>query len=139
MRGALALGASALAGVAAVISALERAADLIPFFVALTFMGGLQAWAAQPPFVGSRRGLVRIVALLWLFAALAITSLLLAYNGIIPGPQPARTLRGPEATYLGLTATVYHLVALYGGLALTLSCAFVPDPWFPRPRAKPSN
>ena len=30
----------------------------------------------------------------------------------------------PEATYLGLTATTYHLIALYGANALLLVAAF---------------
>ena len=35
----------------------------------------------------------------------------------------------PEDTYLGLTATVYHLVGLYAGAALMLLSAFGPDRW----------
>lgn len=44
------------------------------------------------------------------------------------GPPP-----GAEATYLGLTATVYHLLGLYGGVLLALAAAFAPDRWMPDP------
>jgi len=37
---------------------------------------------------------------------------------------------GPEDTYLGLTATVYHVAGLYGGAALMLAGAFGPNAWF---------
>jgi hypothetical protein len=37
---------------------------------------------------------------------------------------------GPEATYLGLTATAYHLVGLFGGMVLVLTSAFGAERWF---------
>ncbi len=55
MRSVLGLGASAVAGLAAVIASLDGDADIVPFFVGLTFLGGVEAWAAHPPFVGTRR------------------------------------------------------------------------------------
>ena len=54
--------------------------------------------------------------------------LLLTYLG---ASRPPPT---PEATYLGLTATLYHLVGLYGGLVLMLGGAFGPDRRFQRSR-----
>lgn len=66
MRSVLALGASVLAGLAAVVASLDGDADIVPFFVGLTFLGGLEGWAAHPPFAGPRRMLARGVSLLWL-------------------------------------------------------------------------
>jgi hypothetical protein len=126
MRSLLGLAASALAGVAAVMASLDDDADIVPFFVGLTFLGGLEAWAAHTPFVAQRRLVARSVALLWLLAAVWVAVVLLAYQA---ASQP---LPIPEATYLGLTATVYHLVGLYGGVALVLGSAFGPKRWFER-------
>jgi hypothetical protein len=127
MRSALALGASALAGLAGVIASLDGDADIVPFFVGLTFMGGLEAWATHPPFGGGRRALARSVALLWLLAAIWIGVLLLMYLTVWQASSPPP---GPEATYLGVTATIYHLVGVYGGVLLALAGAFGPDRWF---------
>lgn len=69
MRSHLALGASALAGLAAVLASVDRDADIVPFFVGLTFLGGVEAWAVHPPFIGRRRWVARGVALLWFAAA----------------------------------------------------------------------
>lgn len=128
MRSVLALAASALGGLAAVLASLDGDADIAPFFVGLTFLGGVEAWATHPPFVGPRRMLARGVALLWLLAAIWIGVLLLMY--ITVWQASSSPPRGPEATYLGLTATVYHLLGLYGGLVLSCVSAFGPDGWF---------
>lgn len=123
MRGLFGIGASALAGLAAIVANLDGDHSIVPFFVGLTFIGGVEAWAVCPPFEGVRRWLARALALLWLFAAIWISVLLVwyqAYGG--DGPPPP-----PEQTYLGLTATVYHLVGLYGGLVLVLLAGFRPD------------
>ena len=61
--------ASGLAGLAAVIASLEGHGDIVPFFVLLTFAGGVAAWAAESPFVGARRRLARGIAIAWLIAA----------------------------------------------------------------------
>jgi hypothetical protein len=45
--------------------------------------------------------------------------------GSRPPPQP-------EDTYLGLTATVYHLIGVYGGALLVLASTFGPDAWLER-------
>ena len=126
MRSVLGLAASALAGLATVIASLDGDADVVPFFVGLTFLGGVQAGAAHPPFAGQRRLAARWGALLWLLAAIWVGVLLLTYVGA-SRPTPA-----PEATYLGLTATLYHLIGLYGGLVLVLGGAFGPDRCFQR-------
>jgi hypothetical protein len=119
MRSALGLGASALAGLAAVIASLDGDADIVPFFVLLTFAGGVAAWAAQTPFIGVRRRIARGIALAWLVGAVWIAVLLVAYVAAEPGPPPT-----PDEMYLGLSATIYHLVGLYGGLVLVLLLAF---------------
>lgn len=80
----------------------------------------------HPPFDGWRQVLARVLAVLWLIAGIWIGALLLMYLAMGgDGPSP-----GPEAAYLGLTATVYHLVGLYGGLLLVLLSAFAPQSWW---------
>ena len=134
MRSLIGLGASALAGLAAVIASLGGDADIVPFFVGLTFLGGVEAWAAHAPYRGQRRRLAGGVALVWLVAAVWIGALLVWYQAACACSSPPRP---PEATYLGLTATIYHLVGLYGGLAGVLVSAFGPHDWFDRvPRAR---
>jgi heme/copper-type cytochrome/quinol oxidase subunit 3 len=128
MRSALGLVASALAGLAAVIASLDRDADIVPFFVGLTFAGGVAAWAAHPPFEGSRRRVAQGVALIWLVAAVWVGVLLVMYVTVWQGgatPPPT-----PEQAYLGLPATAYHLVGLYVGAVLVLLLAFGRQSWF---------
>ena len=131
MRSILALAASALAGLAAVISSLDGDADLVPFFVGLTFLGGVGAGAAHSPFEGLGRWIARGAALLWLLAAVWVAVLLVMYVSVWQASSPPRQ---PEDTYLGLTATVYHVVGLFGGAALMLMSAFAPDPWIDQRR-----
>ncbi len=121
-----ALAASALAGLAAVVASLDGDADIVPFFVGLTFLGGVGGWAAHPPFEGSRRRIGRGATLLWLIAAVWVGVLLVMSVTVwqASGPPPR-----PEDTYLGLTATVYHVVGLYAGALLMLVSAFGPDRW----------
>lgn len=135
MRSILALAASALAALAAVMASLDFDADIVPFFVGFAFLGGVQAWSAHEPFAGQRRILARGIALLWLVAAVWIGVLLVMYQTACAcsGPPPS-----PTVTYLGLPATAYHLVGLYGGLALALSSAFGPDRWFERGTQAPT-
>ena len=124
MRSIFALAASALAGLAAVISSLDGDADLVPFFVALTFAGGVAAWAAHPPFQGARRRVAVVVAWGWLIAGAWVGVLLGLFQAwsSSSGPTP-----GPEATYLGLTATIYHLLGMYGGLVFMTVAVFGPE------------
>lgn len=118
MRSILGLVASALAGLAAVIASLEGHGDIVPFFVLLTFAGGVAAWAAESPFVGARRRLARGIALAWLLAAVWVGVLLIAYVAASNAPA------GLGQAYLGVPATVYHLVGLYAGSVLVLLLAF---------------
>jgi hypothetical protein len=126
MRGVRCLAASALAGVAAIVASQDGDADIVPFFVGLTFVGGVAAWASQPWSAAWRRGIVRGAAVLWIGAAAWVAVLLLLSATVLQasGPPP-----GPEETYLGLSATVYHVVGLYGGAVLIGIAAFAPDRW----------
>ena len=127
MRSVLGLAASALAGLAAIIASLDDDGDIVPFFVGLTFLGGVAAWAAHPPFGGRRRLIAQGVALTWLIAATWVSALLLMFMTTWGGgsstvsPVPA-----PERVYLGLPATPYHLAGLYAGGVLVLILAFAP-------------
>ncbi|MDQ2673236.1 MAG: hypothetical protein M3Y40_01130 [Chloroflexota bacterium] len=120
-RSSLALAATVLAAVATVVASQDGDADIVPFFVGLTVAGGIGAWAMHEPFTGRRQYLGRLIAGLWLIAAVWIGGLLLMYQMACgcSGPVPP-----PEATYLGLTATIYHLVAVYMGGALMAVAAF---------------
>jgi hypothetical protein len=112
MRVFCALTACALAFVAVVVSVLDNAREPMAFFAAATVLAAIQAWAGREPYAGGRRAIGTGIAFVWLMAAAWIGLLLLAYQGASwPPPEP-------EATYLGLTATIYHLVALYGGAVL---------------------
>jgi len=126
VRSVLALAASALAGLAAVIASLDGDADIVPFFVGLTFLGGVGAWAAHSPFEGSRRRIAQGATLLWLIAAVWVGVLLVMSVTVWQASSPPPR---PEDTYLGLTATVYHLVGLYAGAVLMLVSTFGPDRW----------
>ena len=125
MRSSLGILASALAGLAAVIASLDGDADIVPFFVVLTFAAGGVAWASHPPFAGVRRRVARGIAVAWLAAAVWVGVLLVMAQSMGSGPPPS-----PEATYLGLTATIYHLVGLYVGAWLVAFLAFGRDRWF---------
>lgn len=131
MRSILGLTASALAGLAAIIASLDLDADIVPFFVGLTFFAGVEAWAAHSPFTGQRRTLARGIALLWLVAAFWIGVLLVMYQAVCGCSYPTPS---PTVYYVGLPGTVYHLLGLYGGLILILASAFGRDRWFERAR-----
>ena len=120
-RSPLALVASLLAAVAAIVSSQDGDSDLVPFFVGLTLLGGIGAWAVQEPYAGTRRLLGRVIAVGWMVTAIAVGVLLLWYQALCACTSPVPP---PEATYIGLTATVYHLAALFVGGALMAVAAF---------------
>ena len=130
MRSLLGLAAMVLAALAAVVASEDGDADIVPFFVGLTVAAGVEAWAAHPPLEGHRRHTARLIALLWLVAAAWIGALLLWSQAMSSRP-PLQ----PEETYLGLTATVYHVIGLYGGAVLVLASTFGPDAWFEKRRS----
>jgi hypothetical protein len=120
-RSSLALAAAGVAGLAGVIASQDGDASIVPFFVVLTVLAGVGAWATHEPFVGPRRWLARGIGVAWLGAAGWIGFLLLWQQAACgcSSPPPA-----PEATYLGLVATVYHLAGVYLGGALMAVAAF---------------
>ncbi|MGH2382913.1 MAG: hypothetical protein ACRDG7_17055 [Candidatus Limnocylindria bacterium] len=115
MTGLYGLGASVLAGLAAVVAKQDGDADIVPFFVALTVAGGVHAWATATPLIGRRRVLALGITGLWMIAGVWTGALLGMYQAMCACSRPPPPV---ELTYFGLTATVYHLVALYGGLVL---------------------
>ena len=124
-RGVAALGALALAGLAAVISSLDGDPDYVPFFVGLTLLGGVHAWAVSRPGGTVRRWITVAIAGVWSVAALWVGALLVM-AGTVWQSSTSSPFLGPEATYLGLTATVYHLLGLYGGWVLVVLAAAQP-------------
>lgn len=115
-RSSLAIGAALLAALAGVIASLNGDADIVPFFIGLTVLAGLGAWAVHEPYGGQRRLLARGIGILWLGAAGWIGALLLWQQALCGCSYPSPI--EPEATYLGLPATVYHLAGVYLGGAL---------------------
>ena len=114
-RSSLAIGATLLAAVAAVAANQDGDADIVPFFVGLTVLGGIGAWAVHEPYAGVRRHVAFGVGFVWLAAAVWIGALLVLYQ-VTCGCSRAEP--PPEEAYLGLTATAYHLAGLYLGGAL---------------------
>jgi hypothetical protein len=129
MRSGLALLASALAGLAAVISSLDGDADLVPFFIGLTLLGGVGAWALALPPADGRRRIGLGAALVWLFAA-GWVAVLLGMEGTVwqaSSPPPM-----PEDSYAGLTATGYRVIGLFGGAIAMAAAAYLPERWLRR-------
>jgi hypothetical protein len=121
---ALSVAAAALAAVAAVVATQDGDTDIAPFFIGLTLAGGLHAWATASPLVGGRRWLAWLIAAAWLLSAIWIGVLLGMWQVMCACSYPPRP---PEQTYLGFTATVYHLVGLYGGLALVAAATLLAE------------
>jgi hypothetical protein len=120
-RSTLAIAATILAAVAAVVASQDGDGDIVPFFVGLTVAGGIGAWAMHEPYTGRRQLLGRFIGGAWLIAAGWIGVLLVMYQATCGCSMPVRP---PETTYLGLTATIYHLAAVYLGGALMAVAAY---------------
>ena len=120
-RSNLAIVATVLAAVAGIVASEDGDASLVPFFIALTVAGGIGAWGTHEPFEGPRRVAARGIGVAWLGAAGWIGVLLLMERIACGCSSPPPTA---EATYLGLTATVYHLLGVYLGGALVAVAAF---------------
>jgi len=131
----VALGALALAALAAAVSGLEGDRDVAPFFAALTFAAGVQVRATQPPFAGLGRLIAQAVAVAWLVTGAWVGVLLVMANTWQASSPPP----SPEGSYLGLSPTVYHLLGMYGGLVLALLSAFARDRWLERLEAARSR
>jgi hypothetical protein len=120
-RSSLALAATVLAAVATVVASQDGDADIVPFFAGLTIADGTGAWAMHEPLTRRRRYLARFIGGAWLIAAGWIGVLLVMYQATCGCLMPVLP---PETTYLGLTATMYHLAAVYLGGALMAVAAF---------------
>lgn len=122
MREGLALGATVLCVVALVVSALDDAQEPLAFFAVAAFVTLIHRRAVREPFEGRRATFAGVIAIAYLLAVAFIDALLAtSLGGSRGGPVP------PEATYLGLRATVYHLVALHGSAALVTIAAWPRD------------
>ena len=126
MRTGFGLASTLLAGIAAIAAILDGDSDIVPFFIGLTVAGGVAAWAVRPPYEGPRRLLARSIGVAWLIAAVWVGALLAMYQATCACSYPPRPA---EDVYLGLTATAYHLIGLYVGLAAILVAAFAPAAW----------
>lgn len=120
-RSVLAIGATVLAAVAALVSQLDGDTDLVPFFVGLTVLGATGAFVVREPYRGSRRFVGRLMGTTWMGAAVIIGGLLLWERALCACSMP---LPAAEATYFGLTATFFHVAGVYLGGALMTVAAF---------------
>lgn len=118
-----AAGATVLAAMAGLVAQVNGDTDIVPFFAGLTVAATAETWLLADPSVRWRRVAAWVIVGLWLVAALWIGGLLLMYQAMCACSRPPPI--APEATYLGLTATVYHLVGLYGGLVLAGAAAWL--------------
>lgn len=126
----LSIAALALAIAAAAVSILDGDTVELAFFVILALAALAQAWLLRVPGTGWRLRGAQAIALGWLAAAVWIGVLLAMYQGATSRPPPA-----PEERYLGLTATTYHLAAVYLGALLVGVAAFGPGRWLDARRA----
>jgi hypothetical protein len=120
MRVVCALSACVLALVAVLVSILDDAREPLAFFSVAAVLAAIQAWSVREPYMGGRRVVGIGITFVWLMSAVWIGLLLLIYQ---PASRPPPE---PEATYLGLTATFYHLLALYGGSLLVTIAGWWP-------------
>ena len=120
-RSLLAIGAAVLAAVAAAVSQLDGDIDVVPFFLGLTVLGGVGALAVREPYSERRRLVGTMIATAWIAAAIIIGGLLLWHQALCGCSMPEPTA---QATYVGLTATVFHVTAVYLGGALMTVAAF---------------
>ena len=135
-RSVLALGAAGLTAAATVISQLNGDSMELGFFAALT-LAALVAAGALVPAAGDRGHLVAaMIAAAWKTGGVWIGVLLVQF---VVACGCLRPVEPPEATYLGLTATTYHLVAMYAANALLLVAAFGRSKILDRPVGRSGN
>jgi hypothetical protein len=124
MRVLFAIAACGVASIASVVASLDGHADFVPFYVALAFCAAsAAAAAANEPIVGIRRRGVQAAAGAWGVAAVWVGVLLVMANTVWQASSPPPT---PEQSFLGVPATGYYLVGLYGGALLMLLAAGLP-------------
>lgn len=126
----LAVGAAVLAAIPLALSRLDGDGDLDPFFailvVAALTVAALTALAPSHP---ATRPISWLIVLAWFAAGAAIAFLLVIYQWACACSRPDPASFPPAASYLGLPATAFHLLATYGGGALVaLSVALSGNP-----------
>lgn len=121
LRPLLALGASFLTAVAGVVAVIDGDAAIAPFFIVTTLLGGVVAWGLTGAGGALGRLAPKIITGAWVVAAIWIASLLVLFQITCGCSRPPP---GLEATYLGFTATVYHLVGTFGSTALIVVATF---------------
>lgn len=119
----LGLGASFLAGFAALVASQVGDADYVPFFIGLAFVAAVEAWAAREPSTGVHRSISRGAAVAWLIAATWV-AVLWAWASTLATSSPPP---GPPLTFLAIDVSVYYILGLYGGAALVTLSAFRRD------------
>lgn len=120
MREGLALAATVLCLVALIVSLLDDAQEAVAFFSVAAVVMLVHRRAVREPFEGRRATFAGLIAIASLLAVAWIDALLVMFQAL--GSRGAPT--PPEATYLGLTASVYHLVALHASAALVTISAW---------------
>jgi len=120
------IAAALLSAIALVVSVLDSVPEPLGFFAVATLAALIQAWCLRDPEAVELRRLAVGIALAWAAGAIFIGVMLLMYQSAAR-PPPVE-----EETYLGLTATVYHVIGVYGGALATLIAAVGPKRWLER-------
>lgn len=114
------VAAFGLSALAAAVSLLDGDLVELAFFALTALAASTQAWCVREPDNQSLMRVAKAIAVAWLGAAAWVGVLLSMYQA------SSRPPTAPEAHYLGLTATAYHLLALYVGALLVTLAAFGP-------------
>jgi len=127
VRAALPVIAAVLAAIPLVLSRLDGDADLDPFFAILVVVALIVAVAvSRGPFSPVAWATGRLLALAWLGAAASAAFLLMMYQSACGCSMVDPSSLPPVATYVGLPATAFHLLATYGGGLFVALAVFVP-------------
>jgi Trk-type K+ transport system membrane component len=122
----LALVAAVLAAIPLLLSRLDADGDLDPFFAVLVLVALFVALAATRERGSPARRGAMLLAVAWLGAGAAAAFLLVMYQTACGCSTPDLSAFPPTPTYLGFSATTFHLIATYGGGPLVALAAFLP-------------